>query len=225
MKSEADRRFIPALRFSRLTPLFDPVVALSTRERAFKSRVLEKARLASDDTVLDLGCGTGTLAVSAALSAPGATVIGVDADADILQRARSKARASGADIDFVQAFSTDLPYPDAHFDVVVSTLFFHHLSDADKHRTVTEVLRVLRPGGRLVVADLGRPQDPLMRLSVLASVQLLDGFEVTSANVAGELPRIIGDGGFAGVRVSDRLRTPIGTLEIVTGERAGGGSD
>ena len=163
--------------------------------------------------------------MSAALSAPGATVIGVDADADILQRARSKARASGADIDFVQAFSTDLPYPDAHFDVGVSTLFFHHLSDTDKHRTVTEVLRVLRPGGRLVVADLGRPQDPLMRLSVLASVQLLDGFEVTSANVAGELPRIIGDGGFAGVRVSDRLRTPIGTLEIVTGERPGEGSD
>ena len=219
MASETRRSFIPALRFDRLTPLFDPVVALTTRERSFKSRVLERARIGEGEAVLDLGCGTGTLAIAAAASVPAAGLVGLDADPAVLRRARSKARAAGAEVRFDEGFSTELPYPDAHFDVVLSTLFFHHLRDDDKRRTAGEVLRVLKPRGRLVVADVGRPQDPVMRLAVLATVQLLDGHETTSASVAGRLPGLLDDAGFATVAVRDRLRTPTGTIEIVTAER------
>ena len=218
MSSAARRSFKPALSFDRLTPIFDPVVALTTRERSFKSRVLERAQLQAGDAVLDLGCGTGTLAIAAVSSAPAVAVTGLDADAGILRRARSKADAAGAEVGFDEALSTELSYADAHFDIVLSTLFFHHLRDDDKRRTIAEVLRVLRPQGRLVVADLGPPQDPLMRLAV-GSVQLLDGRETTSANIAGELPGLLDEGGFSEVAVRDRLRTPIGTLEILTAER------
>jgi ubiquinone/menaquinone biosynthesis C-methylase UbiE len=217
--SGARRSFKPALRFDVLTPLFDPVVALTTRERSSKSRVLERARLQDGDTVLDVGCGTGTLAIAAASSGVAVTVVGLDADPVVLRRARSKAEAAGAEISFDEAFSTEMPYADSHFDVVLTTLFFHHLRDDDKRRTITQILRVLKPGGRLVVADVGRPQDPLMRLAVLTTVQLLDGRETTSANVAGKLPGLLEDEGFAEVAVRDRLRTLTGTIEILTTER------
>jgi ubiquinone/menaquinone biosynthesis C-methylase UbiE len=219
MTDERRRSFIPALRFRWLTPLFDPVTACTARERVFKSRVLECARLEDVETVLDLACGTGTLAIAAASSMGSTTLVGVDADPVVLRRARTKARAAGVDVRFDEAFSTELPYADADFDVVLSTLFFHHLCDDDKRRTATEVLRVLKPRGRFVLGDVGRPQDPLMRVAALATTQLLDGRETTSANVAGKVPGILEEAGFAAVVVRDALRTPIGTLEIVTAER------
>jgi ubiquinone/menaquinone biosynthesis C-methylase UbiE len=167
--------FKPALRFGWLTSLFDPVAALTTRERAVKARTLERARLRPGDAVLDLGCGTGTLAIQALSIQPGLKVASLDADDAVLDRARAKAAAADAQIAFAQGFSTRLPYPDASFDVVLSTLFFHHVSDEDKVLTGREILRVLRPGGRLVVADPGRPHGPLMRAGALLTIQLLDG--------------------------------------------------
>jgi SAM-dependent methyltransferase len=212
-------RFIPALRFGWLTGLFDPVSKLTTREGTFKRRVLERAVLADGERVLDVACGTGTLALSAARSARNVHVTGVDGDAAILERARAKA---GNEVTFDEGLSTELPYEDGSFDVVLSTLFFHHLSDDAKLRSAEEVRRVLRPAGRLVIGDLGRPQDPLMRVAVLLTVQMLDGFDVTSGNVAGRLPATLREAGLEEVRVTDRVRAPIGTLEIVTAHRRDG---
>jgi SAM-dependent methyltransferase len=209
-------RFVPALRFNWLTGLFDPVSRLATREGTFKRRVLERVVLAEGERVLDLACGTGTLALAAARSVPGLRVTGVDGDPAILERARAKA---GGGVTFDQGLSTELPYEDETFDVVLSTLFFHHLSDQAKLDSAKEVRRVLRPAGRVVIGDVGRPQDRLMRVAVLLTVQALDGFDVTSGNVAGRLPATLSEGGLEDVRVTDRLRTPIGTLEIVTARR------
>jgi ubiquinone/menaquinone biosynthesis C-methylase UbiE len=151
----AEDRFIPAFRFGWLTGLFDPVSKLTTREGASKRRVLDRAALLEGKRVLDLACGTGTLALAAARSVPGLRVTGVDADPAILERARAKA---GREVTFDQGLSTELPYEDESFDVVLSTLFFHHLSDRAKLRSAEEVRRVLRPAGRLVVGDVGRPR-------------------------------------------------------------------
>lgn len=209
-------RFVPALRFKWLTGLFDPVCRLTTREGAFKRRVLERAALVEGERVLDLACGTGTLALAAARSLPGLRVTGVDGDPAILARARAKA---GREVTFDQGLSTELPYEDESYDVVLSTLFFHHLSDQAKVDSAEEVRRVLRPAGRVVIGDVGRPQDRLMRVAVLLTVQILDGFDVTSGNVAGRLPATLQEGGLQDVHVTDRVRAPIGTLEIVTARR------
>lgn len=214
-----ERAYKPALRFAALTSLFDPLVALTARERTFKAQVLGRAGLRPGEDVLDLGCGTGTLALAALESQPTARITGLDADPEVLAKARRKAGDAGVDLTLDEGFSTDLPYEPGRFDVVLSTLFFHHLGDEAKSQTAAEILRVLRPGGRVVVGDLGRAQDPVMRLVVLGTVQLLDGFATTSANVAGRLPGILSDAGLRDVGVSDRLRTPIGTLEVVTAER------
>jgi ubiquinone/menaquinone biosynthesis C-methylase UbiE len=207
----------PALRFAALTSLFDPVVATMSRERAFKRLVLDHAAIAAGDTVLDLGCGTGTLALMAHADQPSATYTGLDADPAILERARAKANAAGTAIAFDQALADDLPYDADSFDVVLTTLFFHHLDDTTKRAAAAEIVRVLKPGGRLVVADFGRPQDPLMRVAVTATVQLLDGRATTSLNVAGRLPDLLREAGLRQVTVPDRLRSPTGTIDIVVG--------
>jgi ubiquinone/menaquinone biosynthesis C-methylase UbiE len=211
--------FIPALRFNALTPLFDVVAAVGVRDGAIKRRVLARAAITDGERILDVGCGTGTLAVAVAQAAPGVDVTGLDADATILARARAKAAAAGLDISFDEAMSTALPYPDASFDVVLSTLFFHHLEDDAKRRTAVELVRVLRGNGRLVVGDLGRPHDALMRLATRATVQLLDGVATTALNVRGGLPGVLADAGLEAVAVRDRIRTPTGTYEIVTAAR------
>jgi SAM-dependent methyltransferase len=215
---EEGGRFIPALRFDRLTALFDPVVALTTREGHFKDRVLERAAVRGGERVLDVACGTGTLAIELLERMPGAQVTGVDGDPRILERARAKAAGVGADVHFDEGLSTDLPYADESFDVVLSTLFFHHLSDPAKRRSADEICRVLRRGGRAVVADWGRPQDPLMRVAFLP-VQVLDGFSNTGGHVAGALPGVLAGAGLDPVEVSDRIRTPLGTIEVLTARR------
>jgi 2-polyprenyl-3-methyl-5-hydroxy-6-metoxy-1,4-benzoquinol methylase len=215
---KAQDRFIPALRFERLTALFDPVVAFTTREGHFKGRALERAAIRNGERVLDLACGTGTLAIEVAERTPGARVTGVDGDPSILTRARSKAEDAGVEVEFDEGMSSDLPYEDEAFDVVLSTLFFHHVSDAAKRRSAEELYRVLRPGGRAVIADFGRPQDPLMRAAFLP-VQLLDGFSNTGGHVAGALPGVLAGAGLTAVEVTDRIRTPIGSIEILVARR------
>jgi ubiquinone/menaquinone biosynthesis C-methylase UbiE len=212
------RQFIPALRYDVLTRLYDPVVALTTRERGFKTRLLEHARIKDGESVLDLACGTGTLAIAVKASAPKAKVAGLDADPAILSRARRKAKDAGVKLELTHGVSTELPYDDRSFDVVLTSLFFHHLTDEAKADSAEEIRRVLRLGGRLLVADWGRPQDPLMRTMFL-NVQLLDGFRTTTANVAGKLPEILREARLKRVTVVDRMRTPLGTIEIVSAVR------
>jgi ubiquinone/menaquinone biosynthesis C-methylase UbiE len=213
---EPDReedRFLPALRFRALTGLFDQVVRL-LREKEFKQRLIDQADPRSGQKVLDIGCGTGTLALALKARAPGAEVIGLDADEEILARARTKARGSGLEVQFDRALSTALPYEDNSLDLVLSTLFFHHLSGADKRRTASEIARVLKPGGELHVADMGRPADPLMRILFFSTVRLFDGFEKTRDNAAGALPQIFESGGLDRSTETDRLRTVFGTVAL-----------
>lgn len=214
----ADPKYIHALRFSALNGLYDTLVALTSRESAFKSTLLDGAGLASGQRVLDVGCGTGTLACMAAQRVPGLRLHGLDGDPAILQRARRKARQRGVVIDFVPGLSTRLPFPDGYFDHVASTLFFHHLVADDKQGTLAEIHRVLKPGGHLHIADWGAAQDAVMRAAFL-TIQLIDGFQTTGDNVHGKLPGMLERAGFEHVRVDSRLRTMLGTLEILRAER------
>lgn len=218
-RADEPKDFIPALRYDLLTPLFDYVAAVTVRDRALKRRVLSRAAIMKNERVLDLGCGTGTLALAAAAAAPGVRVTGVDADPVILAKAQRRATGAAVDITFDEAFSTALPYPDESFDVVLSTLFFHHLSDEAKCNTAAELARVLRPGGRVVVGDVGRPHDTFMRVAVRFSVQLLDGVETTTLNVRGGLPDVLSRAELQGVTVRDHMRAPTGSYEIITGAR------
>src|SRR4051794_24724379 len=219
MTATKQQRYIPAARFSALTPLFDPLVRFTTRERRFKRRLLERAAIRPGEDVLDLGAGTGTLALMLESAAPGVTVTGLDADAEILGLARGKAAAAGSNAEFVEAFSNAMPFAGGSFDLIVSTLFFHHLDGEAKLATLAECVRVLRPGGRLVAGDWGRPSDPLMA-ALFVQVRALDGFGVTADNAHGRLPALFEQAGLDSVRTTDEFRTPLGTIALYTGSRA-----
>lgn len=128
------------------------------RERSFRDRILRFAELVPGQSVLDVGCGTGSLAIAAKRQVgPKGAVCGVDASPEMLARARAKSRKAGLEIDFRQAPAQALPFPDAQFDVVLNTLMLHHLPRASREQCVAEMKRVLRPGGRLVIVEFASP--------------------------------------------------------------------
>jgi ubiquinone/menaquinone biosynthesis C-methylase UbiE len=217
--TQTDESYVPALAHDRLTPLFDPFVRFTVRERRFKERLLEQAAIGARHSVLDIGCGTGTLAIWVKQREPGATVVGLDGDPAILERGRAKVAEAGVDVQLDQGMSFDLPYEDESFDRVLSTLFFHHIKLDAKERTAREIARVLRPGGELHVADFGRPADPLQAASY-AVFRRFDGVEETNDNVRGRLPEIFANAGLADARVNGTLRTMIGTLAFYSARRA-----
>ena len=215
MSRAQDSDYIPALRFRFLTRLYDPVVALTTRERRFKRRVVDEVA-GSAGRVLDLGCGTGTLTIELAERYPEVDLHGLDGDPEALAIARRKARRLGAEITFHEGFAQELRFPPGHFDTVVSSLVFHHLSTDVKRRALERIADVLVPGGRLLLVDWGRPHGPGMRAAFVA-VQLLDGFATTRDNVRGRLPDLMAEAGLVGVRRVERWRAPLGTIELYEG--------
>ena len=211
-------QYVPALRFRWLTRIYDPVVALTTREKTFKRQLLDQARIEAGSKVLDVGCGTGTLTTLIKTRQPRAMVSGLDGDPAIIKLATVKAARAGLEIQFDEGLSFDLPYREDQFDIIFSTLFFHHLTRDNKVRTLAEVLRVLNPGGKLHICDWGRPSNPLLRLMFLA-VQCLDGFDVTRDHAKGRLVEFIQSVGFSDVTVTGRLTTMLGTLDFITATR------
>ncbi len=209
--------YVPALGYAFLTRLYDPLVGL-LGEKRFKRRLIEQAGLEGGHRALDLGCGTGTLTIMLKLACPGAMVVGLDADLDVLALARAKVGTAGVAVSLCQALASAPPFPPRSFDRILSSLLFHHLSTTEKRRTLRALYDLLRPGGELHIADWGRPQDPLMRLAFLG-VQLLDGFATTEDSVRGRLESLMRNAGFAAVRESRRERTLLGTLSFYVGIR------
>jgi ubiquinone/menaquinone biosynthesis C-methylase UbiE len=138
---------------------YDILVSLLTfgRERSFRERLLAPACLELGESVLDIGCGTGTLAVAAKRKVgASALVCGIDPSSEMIARARGKASRARMDVAFEIAQAESLPFPDARFDVVTSTVMLHHLRRAARLQALVEARRVLRPGGRLLVVDFVR---------------------------------------------------------------------
>lgn len=210
--------YIPALAYRSLTGLYDPLVRITTRERRFKAALLQQARLRAGQQVLDLACGTATLTIAAKRMQPRADITGVDGDPDILARARVKAATAEAELKFDESLSQHLAYADSSFDVVLSSLFFHHLDRENKLATLSEVWRVLKPGAELHIADWGKAANPLMRVLFLI-VQMLDGFATTKDNVAGRLPEFLRASGFKEVEETQRFSTVLGTLALYRAKR------
>ena len=126
------------------------------RERRFRERIVQLARLGSGDSVLDVGCGTGTLAIAAkARAGSGGEVCGVDPSPEMVTRARRKAVKAGVEVRIETATAEGLPFLDGTFDLVLSTLMLHHLSEEGRQQAIQEIARVLRPGGRFLAVDIG----------------------------------------------------------------------
>lgn len=209
--------FVPALAYRFLTPLYDPIVRLTTREHRFKQTLIDQAGIRPGMRVLDLGCGTGTLTIWAKEQEQGAEFVGVDGDPEMLNRASSKAEKNGLQLTFMEGMSFELPFADDSFDRVVSSLFFHHLVRSDKQRTLEEIRRVIRPDGELHIADWGRPEGRLMK-ALSFSIRKLDGAKQTEDNLEGNLPVLIEEAGLTRVRNGPSFRTIYGTMQLLSAQ-------
>src|SRR5213078_3935464 len=128
--------------------------------RELRLRTATLARIQPGDAVLDVGCGTGTLAMEVARRVGRAgRVAGVDPGTEQIARARRSAARRHVPIEFQIGVIEQLAFPDRTFDVVLSTLMMHHLPASLKRQGLAEIARVLKPGGRLVIADFTRKQE------------------------------------------------------------------
>lgn len=125
-------------------------------ERRFRERLVRLARLAPGESVLDVGCGTGALAIAAGKQVGRAgEVCGVDPSPEMVARARRKAAKAGVAVRFETAAAQALPFPDATFDAVLSCLVLHHVSEVGRPQAIGEISRVLKPGGSFLAIDFG----------------------------------------------------------------------
>jgi ubiquinone/menaquinone biosynthesis C-methylase UbiE len=124
-----------------------------------RQRTAILAQLQPGAAVLDVGCGTGTLAMEVARRWSAGRVAGIDPSTEQIARARKKAARRNVPIEFQVGVIEQLPFPEATFDVVFSTLMMHHLPAPLKRQGLSEIARVLKPGGRLVIADFTHKQE------------------------------------------------------------------
>ena len=215
-----ERDFTPALGHALLTPLYDSAIAVTTREGRWRAALVAQIRPRAGDVILDVGCGTGSLAVFLKKAAPAATMIGLDPDADVLDRARAKAARANVDVEFVQGFAADAArFSSRRVTKVVSSLVFHQTPLAEKEAGLRAMFEALQPNGAMHIADYGLQRTPLMR-ALFRQVQRLDGFENTTPNAEGILPALMVKAGFEAVQETAVIPTPNGSISLYRGDRA-----
>jgi ubiquinone/menaquinone biosynthesis C-methylase UbiE len=193
--------------------IFSNLLGMGTNHRNSRM-VIELAKVKPGDRVLDVGCGPGSLTLTAqSYAGPSGKVYGIDASPEMIEAARKKAARAGLAVTFEVGLIEELAFPEASFDVVISRLAIHHLPDDLKHRGFSEFLRVLKPGGHLLIADFKPPDNPL--LSHITSA--LVGAHMMQSDVW-RLPAMLASAGF--VEVSSGL-TRSSFLAFVSGKKPG----
>jgi phospholipid N-methyltransferase len=210
-----DRTFVPALGDHRLSPFYDATVSLMTCERTWRRAFVKQIAPEPRDVILDLGCGTGSLAILLKQTSPSASVYGIDPDPDILTRAEAKARDADVLVHFAKGFAQDTAAIAAGIrpNKIVSSLVLHQMPLTAKRSTILNAFAGLREGGELHVADYGLQNSPLMRFA-FRQVQTLDGVVNTQPNADGVLPELMTEAGFAEVKENVVIPTPTGSISL-----------
>lgn len=211
---------MPALGKAGNIERYDAVLALMTREKRWRGELVRLVAPGSGETIVDIGCGTGTLAIALRESELGCTILGVDPDPAVLEIARRKADATGATVQWFEAMGDELDgiEPLQGCDKIVSSLVLHQCPMKVKEAIVRQMWRLLKPGGELFIADYGEQGSLLMRM-LFRQVQIIDGFELTEPNARGCVPEILRDAEFRDVEEVRVILTPTGSISLYRARR------
>jgi ubiquinone/menaquinone biosynthesis C-methylase UbiE len=190
----AEKHFIPAAGHDWALPLYDTLVKLLGFDER-RARLLERVELRAGQDVLDIGCGTGTLAVALARGTPSVRVTAVDPDLGALALARRKARRARVEVRLTQSRSEELPHADASFDHVFSSFMFHHLDPHEKRATLRQVRRVLRPTGSLHMLDFRA--DPEHRSALTRALDAVRAAPKLRGQLEPDVEAMLDDAGFS----------------------------
>ncbi len=209
----SEQGFTPALGRAEWTGFYDTAIAIATREGRWRRALLDAIAPQSGELILDVGCGTGTMLLALKARAPGARLVGLDPDPDVLARAEKKMRGRIDDIVLLTGFARDAARQMRDADKVYSSLVFHQVPMAEKRSGFEAILDALKPGGVFHLCDYGLQRTPLMR-QLFKQVQNLDGFENTEPNARGVLPALLVQAGFDGVEERLVIPTPTGSISL-----------
>ncbi len=198
--------YLPAAGHDVLLPCYDLMSRLLGMKRVHEA-LIAQAELADCRRVLEIGCGTGNLIIRAKRGYPDLEAIGCDPDPLALDRARRKARQL-REIRFDHGYAERLPYADGEFDRVLSSMMLHHVADDAKTAAAEEIFRVLRPGGRLHLVDIGG--DMTARDGLAARVVLRSRH--AAGNLGDAIPRVLRAAGFDCNQVATHKHRWVGRL-------------
>jgi len=163
---QVDEDEIMRRQMEKAVPYYDSLMRKMTlgRERALREMTVNLAQVKPGDCVLEVGCGTGTLALAAKRQAgPSGKVFGIDVIPGMIELSRRKAAQANVDVTFQLGNMNDIPFPANQFDVVMGSFMIFHMSEMVRRKGITEIYRVLKPQGRLLVLDAAEPTGPLPR--------------------------------------------------------------
>ena len=209
------RPFTPALgRLGRLGS-YDKVVAIMTRERMWRAQMLAELAPKAQQSIVDIGSGTGSFAILVKQASPGARVIGIDPDPNVRRIAEMKAETANVSIKFITAFGEDSSdyVPVNSMDAVTCSLELHQCPIAVKIGILENTYGLLRPAGTLLISDYGM-QRTLLMTALFNQVRLLDGYKDTKANKDGRIPELIHSAGFCDIEELKLTQTPTGSISL-----------
>jgi demethylmenaquinone methyltransferase/2-methoxy-6-polyprenyl-1,4-benzoquinol methylase/phosphoethanolamine N-methyltransferase len=181
------------------------------REPGIRRMTIELAGIKQGERVLDVGCGTGTLTIAARRQAgPTGEAHGIDPSTEMIGVAREKAAKKGVDAQFQTAVIEKLPFPDRHFDLVLSSLMLHHLPADVKRAGFAEVNRVHKPGGRFLAVDIAESSGHFGHI-----LQALGGHKTEGK--LGEAPAMLREAGFEDAELGRTKYKPLWVLRAAKG--------
>jgi ubiquinone/menaquinone biosynthesis C-methylase UbiE len=187
-------------RLIRWASFYDISVNIMTLGCVHRLRrmTVDQALLQSGETLLDVGCGTGGVTIPAKIRVgETGSAAGIDPAPEMISVARRKAKRAGIEIDFRVGVIESLPFPDETFDVVTSSLMMHHLPHHLQVKGLAEIRRALKPGGRILIADMMRPS-PSFIMRLFTSLVLHHGVQVQFG--IEDLPKLLREAGFAEIK-------------------------
>lgn len=207
----SEQKYIPALGYDFLTAYYDLAIKITMPEKKFRRLLVEEINPQSEEQILEFGFGTGQNLLLVHKENPNTKLGGLDIDPKVKAIAEHKLSKNNIEIPLHLYDGGVLPFADNSFEKVYSCLVFHQLDAETKLNCLKELYRVLKPNGKLIIADWGKAQNKLMRFT-FGLVQLLDGFKTTNDNVKGLMPDFITKAGFDNVLVTKSINTAIGTF-------------